>query len=262
MSRTYTDVHFVPKAGGNFTVGGDQKERSTKHSIYRIFNYALSQDEVSKLYNFGRPDKYEIGNEYKNITTKPFSEDVKSKSYDLNVAPKYISYQQGVGNVCFPNNKVYSFKLTLSEPSDIPPNIFGVQGNGGNPYYNVRLTKVSDTVYVGSGVIDVKGISRFIENKLDGLSRTLEISEALCIAEYLPSSLTPTSWRDTSGQVNNLSVVTPVELDYSEPCEERIEGDAPPTIIPDFKGQIFADNTAKVSYEAWGTTSAADWKAR
>ena len=83
-----------------------------------------------------------------------------------------------------------------------------------------------------------------------------------CIAEYLPSSLTPTSWRDTSGQVNDLTISTPVELDYSEPCEERIEGDAPPTIVPDFKGQIFADNTAKVSYEAWGTTSAADWKAR
>lgn len=122
---------------------------------FRLFNYALSADEVANLYNLGRPDKYILPNSYKNIDTT---------------------------------------------------------------------------------------------------------TETGCIGEYVPSSLTPKLWRDTSGQENDLVISDGAELIYTEPYSETLSGGGAPSIIPDFINQTYIDTTNKKKYCAFGTTAASDWK--
>ena len=253
----------------------------------RVFNYALSTEEVLKLYNGGRPDKYEIGNELRGVSsniTIPFNDitvssvggSVATQEYVNNKAilkctkavGQYPAITSSVSIIVNPNDKRKLCKI--KSKFKVISGTFSYGKFGGNVsddgvsllYTQGEYEVESDWLKCGYKNQHNLFSLRTSQDVFEVEFEYFDVSFKECIAEYLPSSLTPTSWRDTSGQVNDLSVTTPVELDYSEPSHERIEGDVPPTIVPDFKGQIFADNTAKVSYEAWGTTSAADWKQR
>lgn len=93
------------------------------------------------------------------------------------------------------------------------------------------------------------------------------IESARCILDLNPKGLLPTVWRDTSGHGNNLPYSPPsgnpdtCELSYeNHGFPDVITGTAAPTVIPNFVGQRFIDTTNKVTYTAYGTTSAGDWK--
>ena len=65
--------------------------------------------------------------------------------------------------------------------------------------------------------------------------------------EYLPSSLTPTSWRDTAGS-SDLLPPTPdkMTLVTELPFQSIVVGDDAPTAAPDFDGQIYMSDTNRV----------------
>ena len=90
----------------------------------------------------------------------------------------------------------------------------------------------------------------------------LKISNALVQNEYLPSSLTPTSWRDTAG-TSDLLPTNPEKMTLltESPFKQVLWGAGAPTTAPDFIGQEYLDTTLKVKYTAFGTTNANDWKA-
>lgn len=92
-------------------------------------------------------------------------------------------------------------------------------------------------------------------------------SEQRVIVDLIPASLTPTAWKDISGQGNDIPYV-PVDSNPSE-CEmayenmgfpDTIIGTEAPAVIPNFIGQRYIDTTNKAEYTAFGTSSASDWK--
>lgn len=91
---------------------------------------------------------------------------------------------------------------------------------------------------------------------------------ARCFLDLNPKGLLPTVWRDMSGHGNDVpyypmmaSSPTECELSYeNHGFKDKIFGTAAPTIYPNFTGQEFVDTTNKVTYAAYGTSSAGDWK--
>ena len=283
---TFTEAFLGRSTNSSSTNPNATKGLSIRYNHLRFFNYGLPPEEVSKLYNGGRPDKYNIGNEFRGVSTnitliaKDLSKmDALGSSSTLERIDNKIIVRCTKGEDQYP--AITSIHIPIN-PNDtrkeckIKSKFKVISGTFGYGKFGGFVSDDGESLLYTPGEYEVESdwlkcgdknqhnffSGRFGQTEFEVEFECISISFKECIAEYLPSSLTQISWRDTSGQVNNLSVVTPVELDYSDPYPERIEGDAPPTIVPDFKGQIFADNTAKVSYEAWGTTSAADWKAR
>lgn len=87
------------------------------------------------------------------------------------------------------------------------------------------------------------------------------------VVDLIPASLTPTVWKDISGQGNDIPYV-PFDSNPNE-CEmayenmgfpDTIIGTEAPAVIPNFIGQRYVDTTNKAAYTAYGTSSASDWK--
>lgn len=93
-----------------------------------------------------------------------------------------------------------------------------------------------------------------------------EDSSKRVVVDLIPASLTPTVWKDISGQGNDIPYV-PFDSNPAE-CEmayenmgfpDTIIGTSAPNTAPNFIGQEYLDATAKTTYKAFGTSSAADW---
>lgn len=87
------------------------------------------------------------------------------------------------------------------------------------------------------------------------------------VVDLIPASLTPTVWKDISGQGNDIPYV-PFDSNPAE-CEmayenmgfpDTIIGTEAPAVAPNFIGQRYIDTTNKAEYTAFGTSSASDWK--
>lgn len=87
------------------------------------------------------------------------------------------------------------------------------------------------------------------------------------VVDLIPASLTPTVWKDISGQGNDIPYV-PIASNPAE-CEmayenmgfpDTIIGTGAPAVTPNFIGQRYVDTTNKAAYTAYGTSSASDWK--
>lgn len=94
-----------------------------------------------------------------------------------------------------------------------------------------------------------------------------EDSSKRVVVDLIPASLTPTVWKDISGQGNDIPYV-PFDSNPAE-CEmayenmgfpDTIIGTEAPAVIPNFIGQRYVDTTNKAAYTAYGTSSASDWK--
>lgn len=97
--------------------------------------------------------------------------------------------------------------------------------------------------------------------------RTLSIKTCECRLDLSPASLTPTVWKDISGQGNDIQYV-PFDSNPAE-CEmayenmgfpDTIIGTEAPAVAPNFIGQRYIDTTNKAEYTAFGTSNASDWK--
>lgn len=94
-----------------------------------------------------------------------------------------------------------------------------------------------------------------------------EDSEQRVVVDLIPASLTPTVWKDISGQGNDIPYV-PFDSNPAE-CEMAYENmgfedpmirTVPPSVIPNFIGQLYIDTTNQASYIAIGMTKVLDWK--
>lgn len=94
-----------------------------------------------------------------------------------------------------------------------------------------------------------------------------EDGEQRVVVDLNPASLTPTVWKDISGQGNDIPYV-PFDSNPNE-CEmayenmgfpDTIIGTDAPAVAPNFIGQRYIDTTNKAEYTAFGTSNASDWK--
>lgn len=88
-----------------------------------------------------------------------------------------------------------------------------------------------------------------------------------CLIDLIPASLTPTVWKDISGQGSDIPYVpfssSPAECEMAYEnmgFPDTIIGTEAPAVIPNFIGQRYVDTTNKAAYTAYGTSSASDWK--
>lgn len=94
-----------------------------------------------------------------------------------------------------------------------------------------------------------------------------EDSEQRVVVDLISASLTPTVWKDISGQGNDIPYVpfdsnpNACEMAYENMgFPDTIIGTEAPAVIPNFIGQRYVDTTNKAAYTAYGTSSASDWK--
>lgn len=87
------------------------------------------------------------------------------------------------------------------------------------------------------------------------------------VVDLIPASLTPTVWKDISGQGNDIPYVpfdsNPVECEMAYEnmgFEDPMIRTTAPAVVPNFIGQRYIDTTNKAEYTAFGMTSASDWK--
>ena len=79
------------------------------------------------------------------------------------------------------------------------------------------------------------------------LIKDIELTEVGLENEYLPSSLTPTSWRDTAGS-SDLLPTNPDKMTLltESPFTQVLWGAGAPAIAPDFIGQLYLSDTNRV----------------
>ena len=94
-----------------------------------------------------------------------------------------------------------------------------------------------------------------------------EDSSQRVVVDLIPASLTPTVWKDISGQGNDIPYVpfsgNPAECEMAYEnmgFPDTIIGTEAPAVAPNFIGQRYIDTTNKAEYTAFGTSSASDWK--
>lgn len=176
-----------------------------KGTIYfaRIYNYALSVDEVSALWNNGDPAGYVLPNAIKGLMPV---EIVGDNSYtwtgvdDRHEFPVALSRSLVLG-------MTYRFKITVSDYEAGDP-FLGV-GTYGNPHIPAEngVHEIEATIVRPNNTIYIYGGTRGTDRRL---TLTVNSIEPLgCVAEYLPQNLIVASKQDFPQVVFPDGVYTP-----------------------------------------------------
>lgn len=198
---TITPVNYlVPPA---FNIGN--ATYPPKGTIYfaRIYNYALSVDEVSALWNNGDPAGYVLPNAIKGLMPV---EIVGDNSYtwtgvdDRYEFPVALSRSLVLG-------MTYRFKITVSDYEAGDP-FLGV-GTSGNPHIPAEngVHEIEATIVRPNNTMYIYGGARGTDRRL---TLTVNSIEPLgCVAEYLPQNLIVASKQDFPQVVFPDGVYTP-----------------------------------------------------
>ena len=255
----------------------------------QIFNFPFSDDDAASSWNGGHPELWRAPDvlRYKSPTVWPtatfksgntfYRNDVSIVETDNIPAANGFSkdYQRfeqkpaaycGFLNVSTLNTKPFRWKFTIEYRAD---SSVTVEMKGG--YSRPALTLDANTgdaktvqfvTDAGYGVMfRTRGGGTYLE------VATISVEPANIVCNLIPASLTPTVWKDISGQGNDIPYV-PFDSNPAE-CEmayenmgfpDTIIGTEAPAVIPNFIGQRYIDTTNKAEYTAYGTSSASDWK--
>lgn len=255
----------------------------------QVFNFAFSDDDAAASWNGGHPELWRAPDvlRYKSPTVWPTATYKSGSTFIRNDASvvqtnnipaangfskDYQRFEQGNSAYCaflhIPtlNTKPFRWKFTIEYRAD---SSVTVEMKGG--YSRPALTLDANTgdakavqfvTDAGYGVlIRTRGGGTYLE------VATISIEPANIVCNLIPASLTPTVWKDISGQGNDIPYV-PFDSNPAE-CEmayenmgfpDTIIGTGAPAVIPNFIGQRYVDTTNKAAYTAYGTSSASDWK--
>ena len=197
---------------GDFRLG---MANSSNMVMSRIYNYALSAEEVAAHYNDGDPAGYILPQNLKNIKDVGFT----PKTFEFDMDSRY--YQRILESNELESGRRYWVDYVVEE-WDIAPAVMvtcgiscGVKAVAGNQYWNnLSEAKLGENQYV---VVDTKktGIPFMYVYGSDPAyphtSRRLKVTVHSvkmlgCIAEYLPQNLIPTAegsvvqWLDSAPQ--------------------------------------------------------------
>lgn len=193
---------------GNFRLG---MANSSNMVMSRIYNYALSAEEVAALYNDGDPAGYVLPNAMKEPTPV---EIVGKNSYtwtgeDDSTYAKTINFSQKLSE-----GRFYRFTITVSNYESGAP--FFVANRGINTYIPAQNgTHIIDVIIDRSydSLMYIYGGNAGTDRRL---TITIDSVEPVgCIAEYLPQNLIPTAegsvvqWLDSAPQLPEANGILP-----------------------------------------------------
>lgn len=206
---------------GDFRLG---MSNGSNMVMTRIYNYALSAEEVAALYNDGDPAGYILPQNLKNIKDVGFT----PKTFEFDMDSRY--YQRILESNELESGRRYRVDYVVEE-WDIAPAVMvtcgiscGVKAVAGNQYWNnLSEAKLGENQYV---VVDTKktGIPFMYVYGSDPAyphtSRRLKVTVHSvkmlgCIAEYLPQNLIPTAegsvvqWLDSAPQLPEANGILP-----------------------------------------------------
>ena len=206
---------------GDFRLG---MSNGSNMVMSRIYNYALSAEEVVALYNDGDPAGYILPQNLKNIKDVGFT----PKTFEFDMDSRY--YQRILESDELESGRRYRVDYVVEE-WDIAPAVMvtcgiscGVKAVAGNQYWNnLSEAKLGENQYV---VVDTKktGIPFMYVYGSDPAyphtSRRLKVTVHSvkmlgCVAEYLPQNLIPTAegsvvqWLDSAPQLPEANGILP-----------------------------------------------------
>ena len=255
----------------------------------QIFNFPFSDDDAAASWNGGHPElwrapdalRYKSPTVWPTATYKSGSTFIRSDASVVETdnipaangfSKDYQRFEQGNSAYCAflnesrLNTKPFRWKFTIEYRADASVT---VEMKGG--YSHPALTFDANTgdaktvqfvTDAGYGVsLRTRGGGTYLE------VATISVEPANIVCNLIPASLTPTVWKDISGQGNDIPYV-PFDSNPAE-CEmayenmgfpDTIIGTEAPAVTPNFIGQRYVDTTNKAAYTAYGTSSASDWK--
>lgn len=193
---------------GDFRLG---MADSSNMVMSRIYNYALSAEEVAALYNTGDPAGYVLPNAMKELTPV---EIVGKNSYtwtgeDDSTYAKTINFSQKLSE-----GRFYRFTITVSNYESGAP--FFVANRGINTYIPAQNgTHIIDVIIDRSydSLMYIYGGNAGTDRRLTLIVNSIE--PVGCVAEYLPQNLIPTAegsvvqWLDSAPQLPEANGILP-----------------------------------------------------
>lgn len=193
---------------GDFRLG---MANSSNMVMSRIYNYALSAEEVAALYNDGDPAGYVLPNAMKELTPV---EIVGNNSYtwtgeDDSTYAKTINFSQKLSE-----GRFYRFTITVSNYESGAP--FFVANRGINTYIPAQNgTHIIDVIIDRSydSLMYIYGGNAGTDRRLTLIVNSIE--PVGCVAEYLPQNLIPTAegsvvqWLDSAPQLPEANGILP-----------------------------------------------------
>ena len=193
---------------GDFRLG---MANSSNMVMSRIYNYALSAEEVVALYNDGDPAGYVLPNAMKELTPV---EIVGKNSYtwtgeDDSTYAKTINFSQKLSE-----GRFYRFTITVSNYESGAP--FFVANRGINTYIPAQNgTHIIDVIIDRSydSLMHIYGGNAGTDRRLTLIVNSIE--PVGCVAEYLPHNLIPTAegsvvkWLDSAPQLPEANGILP-----------------------------------------------------
>lgn len=193
---------------GDFRLG---MANSSNMVMSRIYNYALSAEEVAALYNDGDPAGYVLPNAMKELTPV---EIVGKNSYtwtgeDDSTHAKTINFSQKLSE-----GRFYRFTITVSNYESGAP--FFVANRGINTYIPAQNgTHIIDVIIDRSydSLMYIYGGNAGTDRRLTLIVNSIE--PVGCVAEYLPQNLIPTAegsvvqWLDSAPQLPEANGILP-----------------------------------------------------
>lgn len=258
----------------------------------QIFNFPFSDEDASASWNGGHPELWRAPDVWRNITSVTWPTGIYQPARGTWYRSSANVNQ--TDNVPAANGFSGEFQRFISSTSSAYTAAFcQFSGTivGNNKVLFIEFEYRSDgTVYLYDDLSGYGGFKTLPANTGDAQKayvltragvtcsirtdpqktleiRTLSIRAAGAIVDLIPASLTPTVWKDISGQGNDIPYV-PFDSNPDE-CEmayenmgfpDTIIGTEAPAVIPNFIGQRYIDTTNKAEYTAYGTSSASDWK--
>lgn len=206
---------------GDFRLG---MSNGSNMVMTRIYNYALSAEEVAALYNDGDPAGYILPQNLKNIKDVGFT----PKTFEFDMDSRY--YQRILESNELESGRRYRVDYVVEE-WDIAPAVMvtcgiscGVKAVAGNQYWNnLSEAKLGENQYVvvdtrktGIPFMYVYGSDPAYPHTSRRLKVTVHSVKMLgCIAEYLPQNLIPTAegsvvqWLDSAPQLPEANGILP-----------------------------------------------------
>lgn len=258
----------------------------------QIFNFAFTDEEAAASWNGGHPELWRAPDAWRNITSVTWPTGIYQPA--RSTWYKTSAKVNQTDNVPAANGFSGEFQRFISNTSSAYTAAFcqfssAIPGN--NKVLFIEFEYRSDgTVYLYDDLSGYGGFKTLPTNTGNAQKgyvltragvtcsirtdpqktleiRTLSIRAAGAIVDLIPASLTPTVWKDISGQGNDIPYV-PFASNPAE-CEmayenmgfpDTIIGTEAPAVVPNFIGQRYIDTTNKAAYTAYGTSSASDWK--
>lgn len=255
----------------------------------QVFNFAFTDEDAAASWNGGHPELWRVPDvlRYKSPTVWPTATYKSGSTFISNggnivqtnnisaangFSKDYQRFEQNPAAYCgflntpALNTKPFRWKFTIEYRADSSVTV-EMKGGYSRPALtldantgNAKTVQfVTDAGY--GAMLRTRGGGTYLE------VATISVEPANIVCDLIPASLTPTVWKDISGQGNDIPYVpfdsNPAECDMAYEnmgFPDTIIGTEAPAVIPNFIGQRYVDTTNKAEYTAFGMTSASDWK--